>query len=481
MSLCRVGFLALACVACSTTPAITLVATPNPVPGDGVTKITITAVATEGGSPSSGATVHFKTSLGAFDGATGDGSVIDQTADDQGQAIVTMSAPRQGFGTIDLTASFSSQGSEPTATFSLPLTPSGGSAASISFTCTSHNVGALVFNRQTDIHMLCRATAFDASNHVIAHASVQTLSEAGSLDWLDDSTGVQEFVYTVRPDDKPPKDVMPCDTATTIVNGRGYCKEQDTCPTGCNANPFDTNGCAGEPCYLDTSGITHNPRDGVATLVAAVPGVKGFDDQGEPFVDMNDNGVRDADEPFIDYNGNGKYDGPDGTLKDRMAWKEFRVIWSGAANIPPSTGGNTHSSYIVQNQNNNVNLTAVFVDLNLNALAADGAAGTDGYNWEADNCTGGAADGTPSPAGTAMDQVDPGIAFQADTGEISAPNQRTTYSASSTATAMVSQTSMVGQTCTVTVTPSRCNDPGAPGYDPSCEGTDNGVVGVFTF
>jgi hypothetical protein len=228
----RLGFLALACVACSTTPAIKLVATPNPVPGDGLTKITVTATATEGGSPSTGATVHFKTTLGVFDNATGDGTVIDQTTDDQGNAVVTMAAPRQGFGTISFTASVSLQGKEPSATISLPLTPSGGPSGSISFTCTSHNVGALVFNRQSDIHMLCRATALDSSNHVVPHASVQTLSEAGSLQWLDDSNGVQEFVYTVRPDDAPPKDVMPCDPT-----GVGACKEQDTCPTSCNGNP----------------------------------------------------------------------------------------------------------------------------------------------------------------------------------------------------------------------------------------------------
>ena len=49
MHLSPVRFLALACVACSTTPAIKLVATPNQVPGDGLTKVTVTATATEGG------------------------------------------------------------------------------------------------------------------------------------------------------------------------------------------------------------------------------------------------------------------------------------------------------------------------------------------------------------------------------------------------------------------------------------------------
>jgi hypothetical protein len=475
MRLFRVGFLALASVACSTTPGITLVATPSPVSGDGVSKITVTATATEGGTPSSGATVHFTTSLGVFDGSTGDGSKIDQTADDQGRAVVTLPAPRQGWGTINLTASVSLQGKEPSANFALQLQPSGGFAANISFTCTTHNVGAFVFNRQSDIHMLCRATALDASNHAIGHASVQTLSEAGSLDWLDDSSGVQEFVYTVRPDDVPPKDVMPCDPAST-----GACNEQDTCPTSCNGNPFGA-ACQGEPCWIDRTGITHNPRDGVATLIAAVPAVKGFDNFGEPFVDKNDNGVRDADEPFIDYNGNGKYDGPSGQLQDHMVWKAFRVIWSGAASIPPSGTGNLHYSYMLQDSNNHNSITSYFFDQNLNNLAADGAAGADVINWDA-QCSGGDADGAFAVTGTSLDQSNPGILFAADTGNISAPGNRGTYTQVGTSNLISSSSgTMVGQTCTVTVTPNRCNDPGAPGYDAQCEGADTGLAVVFTF
>ncbi len=164
----------------------------------------------------------------------------------------------------------------------------------------------------------------DAANHPIANASVQTLAEAGTLSWARDNAAVQEFVYTVRPDDPPPKDVSPFD-------GNG--KELEVCPAACNAGPFSAGCNTGEPCYTDSSGVTHNPRDGIATLIAAVPGVKGFDNQGEPFVDVNDNGVRDPGEPFIDHNGNGKYDGPDGSLKDHMVWKSFRMIWSGQASV----------------------------------------------------------------------------------------------------------------------------------------------------
>ena len=484
MRLFRVGFLALASVACSTTPAITLVATPNPVPGDGLTTITVTATATEGGTPSSGATVHFKTSLGSFIGATGDGTTIDQTADDQGHAVVTMLAPRQGFGTINLTASFSAQGKEPSKTFAVTLQPSGGLAASIVFTCTTHNIGALVFNRQSDVHMLCRATARDVNGRIIPHASVQTLAEAGTLQWLDDSNGVQEFVYTVRPDDAPPKDVRPCDSSS-----KSGCIEQDVCPTSCNGNPFGA-ACEGEPCWTDNGGVTHNPRDGVATLIAAVPAQPQFD-LTEPFVDENDDGVWNPGEPFIDYNGNGRYDGTTASSAPGMVWKPFRVIWSGAASLPPSGGGTLHYSYMAQEDPlHRDQITAHFFDQNLNNIAADSAAGSDGVSWVA-ACSGGSGDGTFPVGDTALTQVNPGIQFIEESpdvsptqvGWISAPGNRGTYTQVSITNGIASSTGdLASQNCSVTATPHRCNDPGAPGYQAQCEGADIGLTFTgFTF
>jgi len=72
---------------------------------------------------------------------------------------------------------------------------------------------------------------------------------------------VQQFVYSVRPDEKGPQDVAPLDASGN---------PQANCPAGCVNDAFGSS-CAGEPCWVDATGITHNPRDGVATLVAAVP------------------------------------------------------------------------------------------------------------------------------------------------------------------------------------------------------------------
>jgi hypothetical protein len=458
MRLLRLGTLGVL-LGCSTTPGITLSATPNPLTGDGETTATVTATVTGG----SDVVVHFKTNLGTFTQAqAGTPTLADVTEGGDRKAVATLTAPRQGWGTITLTASASMGGKEPSASVTLPLQPSGGLAASLSFTCQHQNVGAFVTGRLTTIHLLCTATALDAQNHVIPKASVQTLAEAGTLTWLKDDQGVQQFVYSVRPDDHPPKDVDPLDASGN---------PQGVCPASCN-NVFGP-GCQGEPCWTDATGITHNPRDGVVTLIAAVPGVKSFDNQGEPYVDKNDNGTRDADEEFIDYNGNGKWDGPDGQLKDRVIWKEFRIIWSGEASIPPA-GGGTHQSYMTKSAGNVV--TANFVDKNLNALAADGASASDGIDWSA-TCTGGSALDVPS---TVMDQVNPGILFTADTGAISAKQNRTTYTRNINYGDHLSfPAGVTKDSCTITAAPRRAYDPGAPGYP--AEGVDPDAALVYNF
>jgi hypothetical protein len=187
------------------------VATPTTAAGDGLSVITVTAQPTEGGNQVD-AVVHFtllvqagvpdQPTYAAWDGATGAPTKIDVTAT-QGVATATVKAPRQGFGTVLFTVSFSSQGKEPTATTTVTLSPSGGAAANLTFTCQHQNVGGLVHGRLTDIHVLCRATAVDISNHPI--------------------------------------------------------------PTTCTSAPFGSS-CQGEPCWTDPTGPTHNPRDGIATL-----------------------------------------------------------------------------------------------------------------------------------------------------------------------------------------------------------------------
>ena len=475
--------IALASVACSTTPAISVVATPSPLFGDGVTTATVTATVTEGGTPVDGAVVHFKLTVqGGVPGAptyaawvgaaAGTPTLIDATTQG-GTASATMTSPRQGFGTVLFTVSYSSQGKEPSASVTIPLKPAGAlPAGSLSFVCDHQNIGALVQGRITTIHTLCRATAIDTANHVIQGASIQTLSEAGSLDWqIDDTSGTSIFLYSVRPDDPHPKDVGP-------LGADG--KEQDICPGSCNADPF-ASACQGEPCWVDPTGVTHNPRDGVVTLIAAVPGGSDWDNYGEPFIDKNDNGTRDPDEPFIDYDGNGKWDGPSGTQRPHMVWKPFRIIWSGEAQVSATGTGTTHDCWIDADPGTPGGIVYNLFDRNLNAVAADGIASSDGISWTS-HCSG---DGSIAFGvdDQVMDQIHPGILFNSDTGAISVPGTRSTYTRNIDYHNSAAFTGTTGQSCTLTAAPHRQYDPGAPGFDSQVETTnpDAALSTVFSY
>ena len=124
--------------------------------------------------------------------------------------------------------------------------------------------------------------------------------------------------------------------------------------------PADVAAQTGEPSltYVDTCGTkTHNPRDGISTVIVSVVGEEGFVDgsngrpangvydvgenfldMGEPFVDYNDNNVRDFDEPYLDVNTSGSWNGPNGQWDaDTTIWATTRVNYTGypaaAANL----------------------------------------------------------------------------------------------------------------------------------------------------
>jgi hypothetical protein len=457
---------ALACGACSTTPAITVVATPATIAGDGASVITVTAHPTEGGSPVD-AVVHFSLQVmggvpdqptwAAWDGATGAPTQIDVTAS-QGVATATLKAPRQGFGLVQFTASFSSGGQQPSAATSVSLAPSGGLAASLTFTCQHQNVGGLVHGRLTDIHVLCRATAVDVTSHPIPNASVQTLAEAGTLTWHDDNAGVQEFVYTIRPDDVPPRDVNPFDSNA---------HEQDICPSTCTSAPFGSS-CLGEPCWTDATGITHNPRDGIATLIAAVPARTGTDNLGEP---------------FVDYNGNGRYDPPDGHSHPYMIWQTFRIIWSGEGAVTATgTTGTPHDVFFTFTKSDATHANALLrlFDRNFNQLAADGPSNSDGIAWSA-NCSNGGSIAF-GLGDQIMEQHDPGVLFAADTGKISAPGLRSTWTRQTDYNNSILYTpGTAPDTCAISAAPHRAYDPGAIDIPGEGNNPDATVGGSVTF
>ena len=459
---------------CSTTPALTMVAAPLTIGGDGQSPITLKATVTRGGAAVDGATVHFTASLGQLAGSDPATPGLADVQTSTGDATVTLTAPRRGRGNIDIVASTSIDGTHLTATATVALTPAGGKADRLEFSCASQNVGGLVTGRTEAIHVLCIAKAFVGTKELV-NPSIEAYAEAGSLEWLKDDANQPQLVYTVEPGAKGPVDVPPLDSAG---------KPRDLCPPACAADPA---ACDGEPCWTDAS-TTRNPRDGLATLMVAVPAVAGFFDTnayGEPFLDVNDDGVRQTTETFIDANGNGKYDdanGPGAGVKQdpRMLWKSLRIVWSGSADTSSTAHGSKLLGTAVK-----TNLTGGLLrihDRNYNKLAANGHAGTDLASFSA-SCTQ-SASFTPSPATKALDQVKVGIQLNNGDEEhpISGPAFPTTYRQGTEYPIGGSvDDASAHPICTIDATLSRVYDPGAPGFSSTGSSEAETIAGSVTF
>jgi hypothetical protein len=226
------------------------------------------------------------------------------------------------------------------------------SGNAISISCTPRNVPAL-----TD-------TDCTKSNYVFSDATITcTVSLA---DRFGNKLGVATLVEMRSEAGAPglPTSTPPYNIASPPAN---LGKAVNTITVTGYGLPFDTAPFATEH-HLDhgwdgCGTKTHNPRDGLVTVIAAVSGEEGFVDGsngcpadgvynlpgsspgclgeyfidlGEPFVDYNDNGIRDNDpvtglvEPFIDVNGNGAYDGPNGKWDAKtIIWSETRVLYTG--------------------------------------------------------------------------------------------------------------------------------------------------------
>ncbi len=453
--------LALALGACSTTPALSVTASPTSIGGDGQSPITVTAKVTSGGAPATdGTPVHFVATDGVFtiDGTPTANPLVVDVNSQSGAATAVLTVPRRGRGNITITASSSFSGSSVSQAVTVALTPAGSLATSLQFSCASQNVGGLVPELANPIHVLCTANAVDANGAVIPNASIEPYAEAGELSWITDNTsGKQLLVYTINPGATPPLDVDP-------FGPDGHARS--LCPNICSNDPTT---CDAEPCWVGNNGITHNPRDGVATLMVAVPGVPGFFDQnanGEPFVDSNDNNVHDTGEFFIDVNGNGRYDDNSGGQQQnpRMVWRALRIIWSGEADVSNSTHG-SHVTGTPSGAKLN-NLVVRLNDINFNKLAVDSADGSDGFALAAACNPDGSLTGNVFNAVPKLDPHNPGILFDPPTGNISGPGLPSTYrqetdtQLQSFGSPQISGNTGISQ-CTVSATVTRTFDPGA--------------------
>jgi hypothetical protein len=125
--------------------------------------------------------------------------------------------------------------------------------------------------------------------------------------------------------------------------------------------PFDVDPMTtlGEPSVVhnqDGCGLrTHNPRDGVLTIIAVADGEEAyfdangngsydlgepFVDLGEPYIDQNDNGQWDPGEWFLDVDDNGVWTPPNGKWDaNTKLWAQTFVVYTGAAATLNAPGG----------------------------------------------------------------------------------------------------------------------------------------------
>ncbi len=105
-----------------------------------------------------------------------------------------------------------------------------------------------------------------------------------------------------------------------------------------------SNGCPADGQY-------QGPNNGVCTGIGAPIG-ENFIDIGEPFIDANDNGIRDADEDYVDANTNGKWDPPNGVWDEKtVIWAETRVLYSGLPYAGVTSDGRERDSRFYRSAN----------------------------------------------------------------------------------------------------------------------------------
>jgi hypothetical protein len=181
-----------------------------------------------------------------------------------------------------------------------------------------------------DAPITCVALLQDRFNNMLG-ASTQVM-------FMSEATRVGQVTWTPQYDPtKKAADQPQVGSAVEIFGTLGGYLPKDVDPIpGEYSFAYDPDGCGVR---------THNPRDGLVTIIAIADGEEAFFDVngngvydpgepfvdlGEPFVDANDNGIHDPDEWFLDVNGNHQYDGPNGVWDaNTKIWTQTVVMYSG--------------------------------------------------------------------------------------------------------------------------------------------------------
>ena len=344
--------------------AIDLTSDRTTIAAGGCDKALISATVTIGGKPQANALVEFETTNGSFS-PTEELQATSATTDSEGKATVSLYATTS-VGTATVNASYNddnySVSRSVTVTFGPPTGRFAPVSDSISLTCDALNVGALR-NGAPEIVVPCTLTAQTSDGCNLPPAAFM---EGGAM-ILKAEAGTLEAVVDPWSD--------------------GIVLHYKT--KGGESQPVDVDPVSGEPSRAGPLGETLNPRDGVVTLLAVLRGREAFDDLngngvfdadtetfddiGEPFLDVDDDGVftLGTDPYFADTNGDGVQSGPNGTY-DATAYigASTKIIWTGDLEEAPDAGRLEVNGNADIPNGGSVTVTAYLLDARMNPIAA---------------------------------------------------------------------------------------------------------------
>ena len=192
----------------------------------------------------------------------------------------------------------------------------------------------------------CSAIIGDRNSNFAPNVTVQFRTEAGTISNSvpseeDPVTGLGKATAQYQTGNPNPIDTTP------NALDMGF-SQNCVMPGGSNGicNPRDSwvsviAYTAGEECYTDNNG-NGQYDEGVDDFPASC-------DQGEPFVDANDNGQWDPGEDFVDVDGDGQYTPPNGVWDDAShhdIWQSTVVVWTGKlATVVPLTTNYNNLNY----------------------------------------------------------------------------------------------------------------------------------------
>jgi hypothetical protein len=295
------------------------------------------------------------TATGTTDG-NGNASVLLHSGQTAGVVSVTAKAQAGSLSSVQLAAT------------NIAIVGAKASGAEIAVSCTPRNIPALLLGQQdctnssyagADARTTCTVTLADRYKNALGVATVATFeTEAGIAG--------------------PPATTPPYDTSKPPLQQSNLGVAQDYVSVTNAKLPADVTPFLGEYAYAYDAGdgcgvLTHNPRDGLVTVIVKVRGEEGFVDGtngcprdgtynapgsvagcsgeyfidiGEPFVDYNDNGTWNSGEPYDDINGNGRWDGPNGTWDaDTTIWAQTRILYTDYVAVIAAGGLNGGSRF----------------------------------------------------------------------------------------------------------------------------------------